>query len=504
MSRQSKKAARKSEKLAKDKTSTSRKNLDIQENLMRDFRKQFLGSSRVTLGAVGTEPVLREETAEESSASAPEAKRKKPGRKKREEEKPILSESPSIQAAPGRLKNEPAPEDVNEAKEDGQNEVKEDGQNEADKLGTPEPLRDFATQRESIEELDPKDIQTFYTIPDYLEPTSSLYPIVVKTPESITCLEGWPMIQQALGTGQETVTCHIYHLAEVSEIELALRKVASRTMPQGGIDSYSERARNCKKCKELIMASNENLVALAHGGARRGITFTSLRERNVNLLLAERFGKSEDTTNKYLLHAAYLNDEAFQVLVEGKTDKKFFESFHSVKIKLVENLKGQRVPDEDILNRVSEEILRVHRAPKETRNQEIKNLLDSLNRVEPQQSTNAAETAASQPAETIAHEEGGGDPQEQERAEERLEEAAEEDKTQPEERPEPSGIVRPHTESKEDQTFDDEQIRRRGIEIAEGLRAHFGNSEISPSAAKRAIRGLIESLESLLAEIPDA
>lgn len=324
------------------------------------------------------------------------------------------------------------------------------------------------------------------------------------------------MIQESLAAGQATITCRIYHLAEVSVEELAIRKLAIRVVPEGGFDSYAERARNYTKCKELLIATNESLITFAHGGARRGMTFVSERERNVNRILAARSGKLEETTRKYLLHGAYLNDGVFQELVEQKADSKFFQSIQKVKSKLVKNLEGQRLSHQDIVGQVSQEILRLHRAPEETRNQIIKNLLDSLTRTQSDQGTSTAQTATRQAAETAAHEEEGGEPQEreegqeaeeieaQEGAEEEEEQAAEEEIADLEEPSEPPAPATTSSEPQEQQAFNDVEIRDRAIAICEELKGHLANREISLSEAKEQIKLLIQTLEALLDLIPDA
>lgn len=414
-------------------------------------------------------------------------------------------ETASVQRESIPLKSEPAPEDVTEELED------------ADESETPEPQRNFATQRESIEDLPLGGIQHFQTILDCSEPTSSLYPIIVRaqTPPSTNCIEGWAMIQEGIEAGQATIRCRIYDLAEASEEELAIRKLSIRILPEGGVGSYSEILRNYTKCKELLLSTNESLGTFAHGGARRGIEFASATEHSVNRLLAIRLGKSEETTRKYSLHGSYLNDRTFQELVEQKADSKFFQSVQKVKSKLVKNLEGARLSHEDIVGQVSQEILRLHRAPEETRNQIIKNLLESLTRTQSGQGTSTTQTATRQAAETAAHEEEGGEPQKREEgrepeeiepeegAEEEEEQAAEEEIADLEEPSEPPAPAPASSEPQEQQAFNDVEIRDRAIAICEELKGHLANREISLSEAKERIRILIQTLEPLLDLIPD-
>ena len=58
------------------------------------------------------------------------------------------------------------------------------------------------------------------------------------------CIDGWNFIEQAKAAGRSTIRCHIFHIAQHSDTELAIRKVAIRVMPQGGKCSYAELVRN--------------------------------------------------------------------------------------------------------------------------------------------------------------------------------------------------------------------------------------------------------------------
>ena len=54
-----------------------------------------------------------------------------------------------------------------------------------------------STFEKSIEPLEIENIEHFSGIPDFIEPTHSPYPIIVKSPSSIQCIDGWEMIEQA-------------------------------------------------------------------------------------------------------------------------------------------------------------------------------------------------------------------------------------------------------------------------------------------------------------------
>jgi len=254
-----------------------------------------------------------------------------------------------------------------------------------------DPMENYATQPEPVEDLDPQKIQPFELIPDYLEPTSLSYPLVVKTPDSITCIEGWSMVQKAREEGQSVIRCRVHHLKMVSDVELSIRKTAIRMMPQGGEASYAEKARNVAKIYRMLKSSKENLRMFAHGRAKGVIDIYRPRDINICNLLAKRFGKWGETITKYIEHADYLTDEAMQVLVQEKADKGFFEDFQEAKIKLVNFLQKQGFSQKEIVSRVSAEIIKIWNVPRKRRKKEIRNLLVNLKSFKLQRNSDSSE-----------------------------------------------------------------------------------------------------------------
>ena len=344
--------------------------------------------------------------------------------------------------------------------------------------------KDFTTRWESIEDLDAQKIQPFELIPDYLEPTSLLYPLVVKTPDTITCIEGWSMVQKARKEGQAVIRCYVHHLNMVSDIELSIRKTAIRIMPQAGEASYAEKMRNVAKTFYLIMDSNEPSIIFAHGGARRGLIFKGRRDENIRIVLAKRFGKCPTTITKYINHADYLSDEAMQVLVQAKADKGFFEDFQEAKMELVNSLKKQGVSKQEIVNRVSAEMIKIWNVSKKRRKKEIQNLLASLNPVQLPKNGDPSEMAKETQEEVIIVEEGN----------------------QPKEGSKEKGdsqdtIINEHSQKEEPFS---EELRRKAIEVCEQLMQCFANREFPLIEIKKMLKDSIESLNEILAQIPEA
>jgi hypothetical protein len=232
--------------------------------------------------------------------------------------------------------------------------------------GSKELLTDkYTTCREDIAELAITDIQPCPIIPDYQTPTLSSLPIFVRTPEACFCIDGFHYIEQATAEGRSTVRCHVYHIAEHSIIELAIRKAAIRVMPQGGKCSYAELVRNAHRLYQVLMNTSDDLVLFTHGGARRGSDFTDSRDSNIRAVLANRLGKSQTTINKYLQHGDGLNDAAMEALVNSGVTKSFFEAFQARKPTIVADQQSEQKDPVAITEAVSNEVMQWLAEPQE-------------------------------------------------------------------------------------------------------------------------------------------
>jgi hypothetical protein len=213
------------------------------------------------------------------------------------------------------------------------------------------------THRVNIEEIDISVIQPFRLIPDYTRNTESLLPIVAVSSASVHCLDGWELIEKQVSESKDKIRCLVYHLKHCSDLEIAIQKVAIRTMPQGGTCSYAELVRNAGILFKMLMTSTDNPVVFSHGGSRRGPSYAENKENNIRTLLANRLGKSTVAVNKYLNHGEFINDETMQELINADVEKGFFEAIQVHKRSLIARLKVDQIPDDDITDDVSQLVL---------------------------------------------------------------------------------------------------------------------------------------------------
>lgn len=206
---------------------------------------------------------------------------------------------------------------------------------------------------ERYEDVEIDAIQHFTSVPDYKTPTDLKYPIVAKTPHGCFCLDGWNRIESAKACGKVSMTCAVEYLADHSDEELAIRKTALRVKPKGGIASYGEIVRNVKRLEEMLLASNNDLRALGHGGTRRGEEFVNNKQENVIKVVALRLGKSVSTINQYLSHARYLSEEMLNILATREVNKDFFEKVNSNKTTVFTRMKSDRESDAEITDQIS-------------------------------------------------------------------------------------------------------------------------------------------------------
>ncbi len=182
-------------------------------------------------------------------------------------------------------------------------------------------------------------IKPYKGIDDYIELTTSSYPTVVKTPTHCYCIDGNNLVEKAKQENSESILCLVFKVETISEIELALYKANIRVVSDQGKPYYAELVRNCKKVLALLMQSTENPVLYSHGGKRKGINYSVNREENIRTLIAEHFGKSVSTINKYINYGEDVPEDILGTLVQSKEGKRLFEAVASSKRRFIKNLK---------------------------------------------------------------------------------------------------------------------------------------------------------------------
>jgi hypothetical protein len=258
----------------------------------------------------------------------------------------------------------------------------------------------YETVEEKIEEINVFSIKPFTIIPDYVVPTDSKYPFVVKTPSSANCIDGWNLVEKAIGDGKEVITCKVEYIAEHSDEELAIRKVAIRVKPKGGFGSYSETVRNTKCLEKILLNSGRDLKLFQHGGDRKGEGFINNRQDNVVKVLSFRLAKSETTINQYLNYARFLNQETLNFLAAQGVGKDFFEKAQTNKRVQIDRMIVEGKFDADITIQISKDMRKWH---EEYRlNNKIKPILSTQGiEAEPENVTPELETELETPEETM-------------------------------------------------------------------------------------------------------
>ena len=214
----------------------------------------------------------------------------------------------------------------------------------------------FKTTREDIVELAIDSIEPFPLIPDYRDPTESIYPIIIKSPEACRCVDGWNLIEGAKAAGNSSIRCHVFEMENHSDTEFAIHKTAARTKSLGGTFIYPELVRNTCLLERPLMEECENPIMHSHGGARRGDAYTGNREDDVRGILAERLGKSRTTINQYLAHGRHLDDQLLEDLIVAEIGKAFFEKAQVNKRRWIGILEGKGKTPEEITVEISGKI----------------------------------------------------------------------------------------------------------------------------------------------------
>ena len=213
------------------------------------------------------------------------------------------------------------------------------------------------TFEKSIEPLELANIAHFSDIPDFIKTTRSPYPIIVKTPSSIQCVDGWNLIEEAKQRNETDIFCEIFHILSDSEIEIAIWKASVRTKSLAGRCIYAEEVRNTCRLFSMLSESMENPMIFSHGGARRGDEYIDRPENNIRLVLADRLDRKPNTISKCLQHGNSLNDETLQRLINDNVKKGFFEAIQKEKQSLIDELESQQKDHDEIVDAVSARVL---------------------------------------------------------------------------------------------------------------------------------------------------
>lgn len=211
----------------------------------------------------------------------------------------------------------------------------------------------FGTVARAVELVAVDDIVPYDGIPDYREPTSAELPIVVVTPRGKFCIEGQNLIRAAASDGAREILCEIEVMEEHSDVELSLRKTASRIATRGGLASYPEKVRNVTAAKRQLEASGMDLRVFGHGGRRFGQGFVNEPQADIKHILALRFTRKPKTIVNYLTHGEDLSVDVLELLVERDVQRQFFQKYQAKKQHLIKELKKKGVSEQDRVEQVS-------------------------------------------------------------------------------------------------------------------------------------------------------
>ena len=238
------------------------------------------------------------------------------------------------------------------------------GQDASGVLNDSEYISKYSNVGKSLKKLKLSEIIHFTKIQDYYLPTDADHPIVVKTSMGYHCVDGWNLIEKAMGKGKDSIIADIEEIGDHSDDELILRKAASRTKTPGGETTYMESCRNTRDALDMLRRTKDDLRYLGHGGPRGIEGLTGNREDDARYILSKRFGKSQSTINTYLNHIDRLTDAAIQTFIEEGAKKDFFGKVQSRKQSLLQKLDSKDLNPKELSEKISEEMMKQYEAYK--------------------------------------------------------------------------------------------------------------------------------------------
>jgi len=238
--------------------------------------------------------------------------------------------------------------------------------------------RKTVTPKFSLEFIDTKDLQPITSIPDYLDPFCCDLIQVAKTPKGKFIIDGQSAIEERESQGYSDIQCMVHELDDHDEVELALMKLTSRILPQGGTARYAELIRNVLRSKCTLEALDGSPYArYQHGGDRRSAKFSDNKTDNINEILSLRTGKSKSTIREYQAHMEFIDEFTINELTKtvitdpssgdpdlGKrgASKSFFKKIQKRKKELAMKLEADGKNPDEITHIISEKVLAAFRA----------------------------------------------------------------------------------------------------------------------------------------------
>ncbi len=264
------------------------------------------------------------------------------------------------QVSPSDLKNLPAmlPTFISETKVDSSIPPADEpspvvmSQADASQEQTESPVMPFHTVGRSLEEIPVERLRSYYGVHPFRTKTFAERPLVVCSPSGYSCIDGHEIVRAAVDAGMTSVLCEVDIIEEESDGEMGLRVLETRTATRGEA-SYAELVLAHCQCRDILLASNQDLRVFQHGGKRTGKDFSADRVFNVTNILAERTQKKDKTISNYFTHGEHIDLPTMLFLIEHEAGKDFFVAVTRKKRGLVRELKEKRLPYADLVSAVS-------------------------------------------------------------------------------------------------------------------------------------------------------
>ncbi|MGD0662117.1 MAG: hypothetical protein ABSD38_29015 [Syntrophorhabdales bacterium] len=210
---------------------------------------------------------------------------------------------------------------------------------------------DCENARVTVEEVPVGDLAFDNALPDYRDETSFPMPIAVKAKGDS---RHYIVDGRALDAGEATVTCLVYHVDQLDDTELALRKFAVRIAPIGSTARYPEILRNVCLLEQKLPPSSTNSKAYTAGGDRKSEDFRDDPQQAFRARLSTYTGRSRKTISRYIADKERIDLPTLNRLCEDKVcTRDFFEDIRDNKETLTRMCCTSGKSEEEITQAVS-------------------------------------------------------------------------------------------------------------------------------------------------------
>jgi hypothetical protein len=184
-------------------------------------------------------------------------------------------------------------------------------------------------------------------------PFKGVHPVIISAPEGAFIRDGADLIKTAKDSGSPTIKARVLYTKAASQLALELGKIASGYVSDYGAALFSENVKNITRMIDRLLEQDHLFMMRKKGGAQ-----PEGENADVVDYVGKRVARERPAIARLRVYGEYVNDHAFDMLIEKDMKKEFFERIRAAKTELIEGLKDKKTDDAEITRIVSDFVIK--------------------------------------------------------------------------------------------------------------------------------------------------